>query len=236
MNKASILEAKKLSKSYIQANKELIVFQDVSFSLQEGEIVALVGASGSGKTSLLNILGMLDTPCSGTLLLQQQDVSKITDEEKTKLRGQNIGFVFQFHNLLPDFNALENIIIPQIINGISKNTATMNALNMLNSVGLKQKANSFPSNLSGGEQQRVALARALVMQPKLLIADEPTGNLDATTTNEVSALMLELVKKHKIAIILATHNLKLASSAHRVIEITNKKLVTHTKTNSNIFT
>ncbi|XWO13458.1 Lipoprotein-releasing system ATP-binding protein LolD [Candidatus Hepatincola sp. Pdp] len=236
MNKASILEAKKLSKSYIQANKELLVFKDVSFSLQEGEIVALVGASGSGKTSLLNILGMLDTPCSGTLLLKQQDVSKITDEEKTKLRGQNIGFVFQFHNLLPDFNALENIIIPQIINGINKNTAIMNALNMLTSVGLKQKANSFPSNLSGGEQQRVALARALVMQPKLLIADEPTGNLDATTTKEVFALMLELVKKHKIAIILATHNLNLASSVHRIIEITNKKLVTHTKINSNIFT
>ncbi|UQY80071.1 Lipoprotein-releasing system ATP-binding protein LolD [Candidatus Hepatincola sp. Av] len=236
MNKASILEAKKLSKSYIQANKELLVFKDVSFSLQEGEVVALVGASGSGKTSLLNILGMLDTPCSGTLLLKQQDVSKITDEEKTKLRGQNIGFVFQFHNLLPDFNALENIIIPQIINGINKNTATMNALDMLSSVGLKQKANSFPSNLSGGEQQRVALARALVMQPKLLIADEPTGNLDATTTKEVFALMLELVKKHKIAIILATHNLNLASSVHRIIEITNKKLVTHTKINSNIFT
>lgn len=235
MSNSIILETKNLSKSYIQAGRELLVFKDVNLSLKEGEIVALVGASGSGKTSLLNILGMLDDPSSGKLFLNQQDVSNIKDEEKTKLRGQNIGFVFQFHNLLPDFSALENIIIPQIINGISKNIATTNALNMLRAVGLKNKANSFPSNLSGGEQQRVALARAVVLKPKILIADEPTGNLDATTTKEIFSLMLELVENHNIAVILATHNLNLARSVHKIVEITNKHLVAHSKINSKIF-
>lgn len=235
MNKSTILEAKNLSKSYLQGGIELLVFEDVHLSLHEKEIVALVGASGSGKTSLLNILGMLDEPCGGKLFLQEQDVSKLNDEEKTKLRGQNIGFVFQFHHLLPDFSALENIIIPQVINGISKQIATNNALNILKAVGLKNKANSFPSNLSGGEQQRVALARAVVLKPKILIADEPTGNLDATTTKEIFSLMLELVENHKIAVILATHNLNLARSVHRIVEITNKKLVTHAKINKNIF-
>lgn len=202
----------------------LKILNNVDFSLYEGESVALIGPSGCGKSTLLQITALLETPTSGTVIINGVDALKLSDNEKTKLRKENLGFIYQFHNLLPEFNVLENVMIPQIIRGMKKSEARKFAENLLEQVGLSHRLSHFPKTLSGGEQQRVAIARALVTNPKLVIADEPTGNLDPDTADVVFNLFLDLVKENKTALLMATHNIDLARKLSKTVSIENGML------------
>jgi lipoprotein-releasing system ATP-binding protein len=218
MNTPSILRAQSLSKSYVQAEGEpLVVLNDFSCEVKAGEIVALVGPSGSGKSTLLHILGLLDQADSGALHIHDQDVSRASEAERTKTRRGDIGFVYQFHHLLPEFSAIENIMLPQIINDIPRADATVRANELLTRLGLAHRVNHRPAKLSGGEQQRVAIARALANKPKLLLADEPTGNLDPETAEGVFTLLTEVVRKAGVGALIATHNMDLAKRMDRII-------------------
>ncbi len=220
-----ILETKNLYKSYNQGEVEYEILRDVNFSLKKGEILGLIGPSGSGKTSLLNILGMLDIPTSGEVFINGLEVSSMNDTQKTKLRGQNIGFVFQFHHLFQDFTALENVMFPLKIQKVENNLAKQKALHILKQMGLESRINNYPLQLSGGEQQRVAIARAIVFNPKILIADEPTGNLDQENSQMVFNMLLDLVKTYEISVILATHEVNIASQISKKIKIENKNII-----------
>lgn len=220
-----IIEAQHIYKNYWQGDGEVIaILEDVNFTLQEREIIALLGPSGSGKTTFLNILGMLDIPSKGKLLINNYDVTNLNDIKKTSLRGKNIGFVFQFHHLLPDFTVLENVILPQLIHGKKQKEAKEKALELLSALSMDHRLDAFPTVLSGGEQQRVAIARALACDPSILIADEPTGNLDKKTANEVLLLIKEVVNKYNIGVILATHDITIANLTDKKIKIHNKKI------------
>jgi len=218
MNKPRILSAKNISKSYMQADgTQLDILKDFSCDIQAGEIVALVGPSGSGKSTLLHILGLLDQADSGDLLINEVNVTKSPERERTKTRRADIGFVYQFHHLLPEFSAVENIMLPQIINGASKTEAEARAKSLLDRLKLLHRADNRPAKLSGGEQQRVAISRALANQPKLLLADEPTGNLDPETSEHVFTLMMEIVRQSGVGALIATHNMDLAKRMDRII-------------------
>lgn len=186
-----ILECKKLSKSFQQGGQELNVLSDLEFALQEGESVAIIGASGSGKTTLLNLLGGLDTPSSGTVLINGQDVHQLNTKTQDQLRNRTLGFVYQFHHLLGEFSAQENVAMPLIIGKQPFNDAMQQAAKILDKVGLAERLTHKPSQLSGGERQRVAIARALVHNPGCILMDEPTGNLDRNTAKSVQKLMLD---------------------------------------------
>jgi len=216
---SSILTAKNLSKSYTQADGEkLHILRDFSCDLKSGAMVALVGPSGSGKSTLLHVLGLLDQADSGDLMINDRDVFKKSESERTRIRRGDIGFVYQFHHLLPEFSALENIMLPQIINGVSKRDAEAKAKELLDQMKLLHRIDNRPAKLSGGEQQRVAIARALANDPKILIADEPTGNLDPETADVVFELFTSLVKEKNITALIATHNMDLAKRMDRVIQ------------------
>ncbi|MFL1781223.1 ABC transporter ATP-binding protein [Candidatus Hepatincolaceae symbiont of Richtersius coronifer] len=219
-----VIEAKNISKSYQQGKEKIIVFENVDFSLKAGEIIALLGPSGSGKTSFLNILGMLDNPNKGKLSITGVETIGLSDNKKTALRGKKIGFVFQFHNLLPDFTALENVMIPQLIHGINKEEAKQTALYILDKMGLANRIKHFPAMLSGGEQQRVAIARSICLKPAIIIADEPTGNMDRKTANNVFSMLIELIKETNTAIILATHDLNIANLIDNKISLQDKNI------------
>ncbi len=217
MNK--ILSAQNLSKSYAQADgNELKILRDFSCELASGEIVALVGPSGSGKSTLLHVLGLLDKADTGALMMNGRDVFGMSQSNRTKIRRTDIGFVYQFHHLLPEFSALENIMLPQIINGLSKKSAEARAFDLLDKMNLKNRADNRPAKLSGGEQQRVAIARALANDPKILLADEPTGNLDPETAEIVFDLFTNLVRETGTAALIATHNMDLARRMDRIIQ------------------
>jgi lipoprotein-releasing system ATP-binding protein len=216
---AAILSLQQISRSYSQAGAKLTVLSGVNLTLKAGEIVALVGPSGAGKSTLLHIAGLLDRAEGGDLSLCGQEVSKLSERERTRLRAHDIGFVYQFHHLLPEFSALENVVMPQLIIGCGEKMARERALELLTLVGLGHRAAHRPAALSGGEQQRVALARALANRPKLLLADEPTGNLDPDTAREVFALLLSLVRGQGLAALIATHNLELARLMDRRVEL-----------------
>lgn len=215
------LELVHVARFYGKKETKLEVLKDVNFSLNKGEIVALVGPSGSGKSTLLHIAGLLDTPSDGQIFVQGQDVSKASDKERTFLRRKSIGFVYQYHLLLPDFNALENVMIPQLIDGVSSKDARKRALDLLELVGLKDRVKHRSGELSGGEQQRVAIARALANNPQILLADEPTGNLDPVTAEGVFNTLLSLVKETKLSALIATHNPELAKQMDRQIRVEN---------------
>ncbi len=219
-----IVKALGLSKIYFQANEKITLFNDISFSLKKGETIGLIGSSGSGKTSLLNVIGMLDTPTKGEIIVNDINIAELSENQKVKLRGKNIGFVFQFHNLLPDFTALENVMLAQRINNVEYKIAKEKAIKILNDLKLKERINHYPSQLSGGEQQRVSLARALVNSPLLLIADEPTGSLDTNTAKEVFDILLETVKQYNTTVFLATHDNSLASKMDKQYKISNYSL------------
>lgn len=204
-----ILNAINVGKYYNFNGNKISILQNLNLTINAGDFNILMGPSGSGKTTLLNICGMLDEVTSGLLTINNQEVAKLSNLKKTQLRGSLIGFIFQFHNLLPDFTALENVALPLLINKVNKKLAIQQALDMLNSVGLHARAKHYPSMLSGGEQQRVAIARALISKPKLLIADEPTGNLDKKTASEILELMLNLAKINNTAMLVATHDINL---------------------------
>jgi ABC-type lipoprotein export system ATPase subunit len=211
-----VLSAENLGKVYPLPKGELRVFQGIDFELQKGDLAAIMGISGVGKTTLLNLLGTLDRPSEGTIRLDGEDLAVRSDLEISGLRNSKIGFVFQFYHLLPEFTALENISIPLLIRGTGRKEALPRARKLLDEVGLGDKANFRPGQMSGGEQQRVAVARALVNEPKVLLADEPTGNLDWKTGEMVLRLILDLHQKKGLSSVIVTHNEKIAAYCHRL--------------------
>jgi lipoprotein-releasing system ATP-binding protein len=218
-----LIQVQQLFKSYGNQAKRLEVLKGVDLTFSKGEPAAIVGASGVGKTTLLHILGTLDRPTSGKVLYEGKDIFTLNEKELSLFRNREIGFVFQFHHLLLEFNALENTMMPCLIQGIPKKEAALRAEAILASVGLKDRLSHKPGELSGGEQQRVAVARALVLEPKLLLADEPTGNLDTKTGGTVFDLLQELNEVKGITLIVVTHNLKLAGQLPRQIQLIDGK-------------
>ncbi|MCB9963871.1 MAG: ABC transporter ATP-binding protein [Rhodospirillales bacterium] len=218
---ASLLEIQNLEKTFTQGGNKLTVLHDVNVSIEPGEIVALVGPSGAGKSTFLQMAGLLDTPTSGKIYIGEEDMTRADDAKRTHFRRELIGFVYQFHYLQPEFSALENVVIPQMIGGTDKKTAIERGSKILKRLGLGHRLNHRPATLSGGEQQRVAISRALANGPSLLLADEPTGNLDPETAEIVFNEMLRLVKNVGIGAIIATHNLDLASKMDRVLILQN---------------
>lgn len=208
MNK--VLTAHQISKSYRDGLQQVKVLQDVDLTVNSGEMLAIVGSSGSGKSTLLHILGSLDLADTGSVQLLGEDIANMSNKRKAQLRNQQMGFIYQFHHLLMDFTALENVAMPLLITGINKQRANDRALAMLQRVGLEQRASHKPAELSGGERQRVAIARALVAEPALVLADEPTGNLDQHTAESIYQLLRELNQQLKTSFIIVTHDLTLA--------------------------
>ncbi|PLX41804.1 MAG: lipoprotein-releasing system ATP-binding protein LolD [Deltaproteobacteria bacterium] len=222
---APLLEATSLGKSYAQPKGSLEVLKGISLTVKSGERVAIVGPSGAGKSTLLHLLGALDRPTSGSLTFEGEDIFKRADSELAKFRNSRIGFVFQFHHLLPEFTAEENVAIPAMIGGIARGKALEGARELLDAVGLSERLTHRPAELSGGEQQRVSLARALSMKPGLLLADEPTGNLDFRNGELVHKLLLEMNRRYGVTLIVATHNPELAAATDRTITIEDGLIV-----------
>jgi lipoprotein-releasing system ATP-binding protein len=216
---APTLELRQVTRVYQQAGRALPVLRGISLAIQPGEIVALVGPSGAGKSTLLHVAGLLDRADGGAILFEGVDCTRMNDSERTAARRGSIGFVYQFHQLLPEFSALENIVMPQMIAGVKRRDAAKRAMELLGLVGLQPRADHRPARLSGGEQQRVAILRALANQPKLLLGDEPTGNLDHSTADEVTAVLLDLVRHHGLSALIATHNLELARRMDRILTL-----------------
>ncbi len=218
------IRCRDLAKSFQNGGVRIDVLKGVNLDLAIGETVAIVGASGIGKSTLLHILGTLDRPDSGTLEFQGEDVFRYNDFKLAQFRNRTIGFVFQFHHLLPEFSALENAMMPALINGVDKPDASKAAEEILVRVGLQDRLHLRVGKLSGGEQQRVALARALVLKPAMLLADEPTGNLDNTNSDQVHQLDLELNRELSMALVVVTHNTELASYMSRCVTIVDGRL------------
>lgn len=218
-HKYPILSLRNIERNYVQGLRKISVLQSVSADLHPGETVALVGPSGSGKSSLLHIIGLLEKPDGGSVLLEGKSCVDLTDKERTMIRRSEIGFVYQFHQLLPEFSALENVVIPQLICGTPKAKAKSQAAELLSALGLGERLNHRPAELSGGEQQRVAIARAVVNRPRILLADEPTGNLDPETGKRVFSQLIKIVDATGLAAIIATHNYTLARSMDRVLHL-----------------
>ncbi|MDP5239946.1 lipoprotein-releasing ABC transporter ATP-binding protein LolD [Uliginosibacterium sp. 31-16] len=214
-----VLEASGLSKTYGSGSTAVRVLQDVSLSVGLGETLSIVGSSGSGKSTLLHLLGGLDTPSAGTVELLGRPLTKMGEAERGRMRNQAMGFVYQFHHLLPEFTAVENVAMPLIIRGLPRSEAHGRAALMLDSVGLAHRMEHTPGELSGGERQRAAIARALVTEPRVLLADEPTGNLDRQTAATVFELMLDLNRRLGTALIIVTHDPELARKAARVLTL-----------------
>ncbi|MBR1600113.1 MAG: ABC transporter ATP-binding protein [Alphaproteobacteria bacterium] len=226
MNKKnSTLTLKNISKTFIQGNEQLHVLKNVNLEIKSKEIVALLGPSGSGKSTLLQIAGLLDDPSNGEIYLNGTICSGAGDKLRTELRRDYLGFVYQYHNLLPDFDALENVILPQLISGVKYKEAADKAKWLLHRLGLDERENHRPAELSGGEQQRVAIARALANTPKLLLADEPTGNLDPNTSENVFSILMEVVRETGLSALIATHNIDLAHRMDREVQLKDGKLV-----------
>lgn len=220
-----VLHMGDLHKTYKQAGNSLHVLKGVNAQIRQGEMVALVGPSGSGKSTLLQMVGLLDAPSSGVISINGREAQKMDERNRTRMRRDAIGFVYQFHHLLPEFSALENVIIPQMIAGAKRDDAADRALKLLARLGLEARADHRPARLSGGEQQRVAIARALANRPKLLLADEPTGNLDPETAESVFSLLQAIVRKTGVAAMIATHNLDLAKRMDRTLSLKDGVLV-----------
>ena len=216
---SDVLTLNNIKRVYTQGDESLSVLAGLYLSIKQGEMVALVGPSGAGKTTLLQIAGLLDNPTSGEVVIAGEALSQASDAKRTTARLSHIGFVYQFHHLLPEFSALENICLPQIIAGISRAKAEERGKQLLTELGLSNRTSHRPAKLSGGEQQRVAIARAIANQPKLLLADEPTGNLDAHTSGEVFSLLRKQVKEKNLAALVATHNPDLASRMDRIVRL-----------------
>lgn len=221
----SMLELAGVVRSFEQAGTVLEVLKGADLSVRAGEMVALVGPSGAGKSTLLHIAGLLERPTSGRVAIGGVDSSGLDDGKRTEMRRRSIGFVYQFHHLLPEFTAVENIVLPQMIAGVSRRIARGRAEELLHMVGLDARKDHRPARLSGGEQQRVAIARALANAPQLLIADEPTGNLDPHTAEGVFSMLTAIVRQSRVGGLIATHNLDLARRMDRVLEMRDGVLV-----------
>ena len=224
MNNLS-LALKNINKTFRQGNEVLEVLKNVNLEIKPKEIVALIGPSGSGKSTLLQIAGLLENPTDGEVWINGENCTGNSDNIRTLLRRDYLGFVYQYHNLLPDFNAVENVIIPQLIAGVKYKEAQEKAMWLLQRLGLAEREEHRPAELSGGEQQRVAIARALANTPKLLLADEPTGNLDPNTSDNVFLTLLEVVKETGLSALVATHNIDLAHKMDRVVSLKDGTLI-----------
>ncbi len=216
-----ILKAENLIRTYKEGKVSTPVLRGASLEVRSGMMTAVIGRSGSGKSTLLHILGTLDTPDSGTVIFEGQDLTKLSEKQKAAFRARNLGFVYQFHHLLPDFSALENVMMPLLIGGLKASEAKERALEYLKLVGLEARLANRPGEMSGGERQRAAIARALCAHPKLVLADEPTGNLDAANAAQIFKLFRELTSKEDTAVVMVTHDNALPSECDRVLTITD---------------
>lgn len=222
----AMLRLSGISKTYNRGKtNEVRVLDGADLTIAAGEMVALVAPSGAGKSTLLHIAGLLDTPDTGAVEINGEDMTGLSDRRRTIARRQEVGFVYQFHHLLPEFTAAENIVLPQLANGVARATATTRAQDLLTRVGVGERAGHRPSAMSGGEQQRVAFCRALANEPRLLLADEPTGNLDPATSDRVFEALVSLVRDTGLAALIATHNLELAARMDRVVRLEAGKVV-----------
>ena len=216
-----VMSVRDIKKTFVEGGQPLKILRGGGFNLYRGEIVALVGQSGSGKSTLLQCVGLLDKPTGGDIFINGMPIDKINEETRTMLRRKKIGFVYQRHNLLSDFTALENVVLPMLANGLSEDTACARAVKLLKAANVAHRASHFPSEMSGGEQQRVAIARAVANGPEILLADEPTGSLDPEHAAMVFDLLLDLVRKSKMSMLFVTHDMNLAKRADRIITIKN---------------
>lgn len=214
-----VMSVRDIKKTFVEGGQPLKILRGGGFNLYRGEIVALVGQSGSGKSTLLQCVGLLDKPTAGDIFINGMPIDKISEETRTMLRRQKIGFVYQKHNLLSDFTALENVVLPMLANGMDENVANAHAIKLLKAANVAHRATHFPSEMSGGEQQRVAIARAIANNPEILLADEPTGSLDPQNAVTVFDLLLDLVRKSKMSMLFVTHDMNLAKKADRIITI-----------------
>ena len=219
------LELCNVDRSYSEGAGRLDIFKRLNLKVYSGEIVALVGQSGSGKSSLLHIAGLLEEPTAGDVLISGQNCTALDDTARTRIRRIGIGFIYQFHHLLPEFSALENVVMPQLIAGVAKRNAASRARELLSRLGLGSRLEHRPSELSGGEQQRVAIARAIANRPLLLLADEPTGNLDPDTSHRVHEEFLRLIHDEGLGALIATHNIELAQRMSRIVSLSRGILV-----------
>jgi len=221
---SEVIRAERLGKTYAQGTLKTPVFDRLEFTVNAGETIAIVGASGAGKSTLLHLLGGLDTPSAGEVYVSGQKMSALSNAERGRLRNRALGFVYQFHHLLPELSALENVQLPLLLQGVSQTDTLARARAVLHAVGLAQRLEHKPGELSGGERQRAAVARALVTHPACVLGDEPTGNLDETTAAAVFELMLELNRAQKTALVLVTHDRRLARKLDRVLELHQGRL------------
>jgi lipoprotein-releasing system ATP-binding protein len=221
----TVLKLDQLVRTFRQGTRRIEVLSGASADLHPGEAVALVGPSGAGKSTLLHIAGLLETPDGGHVIVNGRDCSGMNDHERTRVRRVEMGFVYQFHQLLPEFSALENVVIPQLIAGRGRKKAAVHARQLLTSLGLAERVDHRPAELSGGEQQRTAIARAIANNPRLILADEPTGNLDPHTAGHVFESLLQLIRGTGVAALIATHNLDLARSMDRVLRLADGQLI-----------
>ena len=224
MNSPAALELAGVKRIFRQGGVELAVLNGIDLTLRPGELVALVGPSGAGKSTLLHLAGLLERPDAGEVRIAGQECGSLSDERRTQLRRATLGFVYQFHHLLPEFSALENVMIPQMIAGVGRGAARENASALLRRVGLGERLSHRPARLSGGEQQRVAIVRALANDPKVLLADEPTGNLDHVTAEGVMATLIDITRATGLAALIATHNLDLARRLDRIVGLEDGRL------------
>jgi lipoprotein-releasing system ATP-binding protein len=220
-----VLRLERLERSYTQGSRRIDVLRRTSGSFYPGETVALLGPSGAGKSTLLHIAGLLERPDKGSVVINGLDCGSLSDKEQTRIRRMEVGFVYQFHHLLPEFSALENVVLPQLILGLTRDQAETRGKEILKSLGLEERWDHRPAQLSGGEQQRVAIARAVANDPKLLLADEPTGNLDPHTAERVFEQLLKLVRQSGVAAVVATHNLDLAGRMDRTLRLMEGVLI-----------
>jgi lipoprotein-releasing system ATP-binding protein len=222
---SNVLVCRQLSKSYQQGSNQTKVLQDLDLSLAAGELLAVVGSSGCGKSTFLHLAGALDLPSAGEVLINDIDIHQLSDKERASFRNKHIGFIYQFHHLMMEFSALENVAMPLLIRGDSAKTALHQAEQMLEKVGLSSRSQHRPSELSGGERQRVAIARALVTKPSLVLADEPTGNLDVDTAEQIFQLLKQLNLDANTSFVIVTHDLNLASRMDRQLKLDHGRLI-----------
>ena len=221
---SNIIECRSVSFSYNEGNNKTEVLKNLNFEIKSGETTAIIGQSGCGKSTLLNLMAGLDNPTEGVMLIDNINISKISETDRTDLRAKNLGFVYQFHHLLNDFPAIYNVALPLLIMGSDKNEALLKSKKILTKVGLENRLNHKPSELSGGERQRVAIARAMITEPACLLADEPTGNLDAANAAEVLELIIELNKNKTTALLIVTHDLSIANKMARTLTLFNSEI------------
>ena len=221
---SNIIECRSVSFSYNEGNNQTSVLKNLNFEIKSGETTAIIGQSGCGKSTLLNLMAGLDTPTEGDVLIANTNISKISEKDRTELRAKNLGFVYQFHHLLNDFSSVYNVALPLLIMGVDKGGALLKSKKILTKVGLENRLNHKPSELSGGERQRVAIARAMITEPTCLLADEPTGNLDAANAKDVLELIIELNTDKTTALLIVTHDLSIANKMSRKLTLTNGEI------------